>query len=84
MQADQPPFLPTAQPPAIHVLATPQHGSIPLVAESHGYHYLITGNTLLPDQRIHLMRARATYIRHNTLARSYSARNGQQLQQPLP
>ena len=84
MQADQPPFLPTAQPPAIHVLAAPRQGAAPLVVESHGYRYLVTGNTLLPDQRIHLMRARATYIRHNTLARSYSARNGQQLQQPLP
>lgn len=61
MQADHPPFLPTEQSPAIHVLAAPQHGSIPLVAESHGYHYLITGNTLLSDQCIHLMRARATY-----------------------
>ena len=49
MQADQPPFLPTAQPPAIHVMAPPAHGTHSLSLKSHGYHYLVTGNTLLPS-----------------------------------
>lgn len=59
MQADLPPFLPTAKPPAIHVLAAPGHGTAPLVIESHGYHYLVTGNTLLSGQRIHHILAQA-------------------------
>ena len=59
MQADQPPFLPTAQPPAIHILAAPRQGAVPLVVDSHGYHYLVTGNTLLSDQRIHQILAQA-------------------------
>ncbi len=59
MQADQPPFLPTARPPAIHVLAAPRHGSAPLVVASHGYHYLVTGNTLLSAASIRKILAQA-------------------------
>lgn len=59
MQADQPPFLPMARPPAIHALAAPQHGLIPLVVESHGYRYQVTGNTLLSDQHIQKILAQA-------------------------
>ncbi|OCX74197.1 ShlB/FhaC/HecB family hemolysin secretion/activation protein [Acidithiobacillus thiooxidans] len=52
MQADTPPFLPSSHPPAIHQLAAPSHGARQLVIQSHGYSYLVTGNTLLASSRI--------------------------------
>lgn len=46
------PFIPPATPPIIRHLSTSQYGQKPLVINSHGYHYVLTGNTLLPDSRI--------------------------------
>jgi hemolysin activation/secretion protein len=51
------PFIPPeAPPPYIHHISTPRYGLAPLVVSSHGYHYTVIGNTLLPDQEIrHLL-----------------------------
>lgn len=55
MQADHYPFIPQAQPPAIHVVAKPVYGSQSLHLVSHGYHYLLTGNTLLPPEKLRMI-----------------------------
>lgn len=62
MPVDQPPvqpFLPVTAVPAIHMLAQPDHGGIPVAVVSHGYHYLVTGNTLLSSQGIRKLLDRA-------------------------
>lgn len=52
MQADTPPFLPSSHPPTIYQPAEPSHGARQLDIQSHGYSYLVTGNTLLASSRI--------------------------------
>ncbi len=62
MPVNQPPvqpFLPVTAVPAIHMLAQPDHGEIPVAVVSHGYHYLVTGNTLLSSQSIRKLLDRA-------------------------
>ena len=53
------PFTPPETPPIIRHLSASQYGQKPLELNSHGYHYVLTGNTLLPDARIRGLIARA-------------------------
>ncbi len=51
MLADQP-FLPPISQPVVHVVSSPTHGREAILIDSHGYHYVVTGNTVLSAQRI--------------------------------
>jgi len=46
------PFTPLPPPPTIVEVAPPRYGAQPISIESHGYRYVVTGNTLLPPGSI--------------------------------
>jgi hemolysin activation/secretion protein len=54
------PFTPPEKPPIIRHLSGSEYGQKPLEIDSHRYHYVLTGNTLLPDIRIRDLIARAS------------------------
>lgn len=41
-------FTPPPQTPPIIEYAQPKYGSVPIAVDNDGYHYIVTGNTLLP------------------------------------
>jgi hemolysin activation/secretion protein len=45
-----PAFAPPPAIPPIVEIAPPRYGAIPLAVDSHGYRYIVTGNTLLPPE----------------------------------
>lgn len=47
------PFIPPITPPIVHQVTAPHNGHKSLLVSSHGYRYILTGNTLLPDPYIH-------------------------------
>src|SRR5208283_681297 len=49
---------PPSTPPALEI-APPQYGAEPIRIGSHGYHYIVTGNTLLPPSAIEKVLATA-------------------------
>ncbi len=60
MLASPPPFVPSPPPPTIQMLAPPSYGKTPVTLVSHGYQYVVTGNTLLPAHRIRHILAQAS------------------------
>lgn len=47
-----PAFTPPPSAPLVVEIAPPRYGASPLSVESHGYRYVVTGNTLLPPELI--------------------------------
>jgi len=45
-------FVPPPQAPQVVEYAQPPYGAEPTTAQSHGYRYIVTGNTLLPPELI--------------------------------
>ncbi|MGC8712906.1 MAG: ShlB/FhaC/HecB family hemolysin secretion/activation protein [Leptodesmis sp.] len=45
-------FTPPPSPPSTIELAQPRYGVSPVILQSHGYRYVVTGNTLLPPALI--------------------------------
>ncbi|HTT78417.1 MAG TPA: hypothetical protein VMF86_01945, partial [Stellaceae bacterium] len=55
------PFTPPPSSPTVVEVAPPRYGAEPISLDSHGYHYIVTGNTLLPPEVIEqALRAAAT------------------------
>lgn len=46
------PFTPSPPSPTVVEVAPPRYGAQPISIESHGYRYVVTGNTLLPPKLI--------------------------------
>lgn len=63
MPVDHPPiqpFFPASQSPIVSIKARPNQGSNPVIIVSHGYQYLVTGNTLLSSGTIQKKIIRST------------------------
>lgn len=52
-------FTPPPSTPTVVEVAPPRYGAQPITIESHGYHYTVTGNTLLPPEAIEKLLAAA-------------------------